>query len=84
MSVQGFIQGFKSGDIHWGEPERTPHRRYSWEISYIMVIIIMVRLSPARHSWSQEVCRDFVTARGSQYTAWKILYCQTVSLLLWS
>ena len=63
----------------WGEPERVPHRQYSWEISYIMV---MVRPSPACRGWSHKVCRASVTARGSQYTARKVLYCQTVSLLL--
>ena len=63
----------------WGEPERVPHRQYSWEISYIMV---MVRPSPTCRGWLHKVCRASVTARGSQYTTWKVLYCQTVSLLL--
>ena len=69
----------------WGEPERAPHRRYSWEISYIIIIIIIiiiVRPSPARRGWSHEVCRASVTARGSRYTARKVLYCQTVSVLV--
>ena len=63
--VLGCVVNF--GLHYWGEPERAPHRRYSWEISYIMVIIIMVRPSPARRGWSHEVCRASVTARGSQY-----------------
>ena len=68
---------------YWGEPERAPHRRYSWEISYIIIIItIMVRPSPARRGWSHEVCRASMTPRGSRYTARKVLYCQTVSVLV--
>ena len=43
---------------------------------------IMVRTSPARRGWSHEVCRASVTARGSRYTARKVLYCQTVSVLV--
>ena len=69
---------------NWGEPERAPHRWYSCEISYIIIIIIIfiVRPSPARRGWSHEVCRASVTARGSQYTASKVLYCQTVLVLV--
>ena len=49
------------GEYNWGEPERAPHRRYSWEITYI--IIIMVRPSSTRRGWSHEVCRASVTRK---------------------
>ena len=55
---------------NWDKPERAQHRRYSWEISHIIIIIIiMVRLSLTRRGWSHEVCRASGTSRGSQYTA---------------